>query len=603
MAQLYPDIDTIKKLHQPPTEGEHYLLTFLSLHLSNEYEVYYHPFINGDRPDIVVLKQNGGAIIIAVKDWMLDKYNIEGNHWRLIEDNSLVKSPLSQVQEYRDNLFNLHIDRLLSRSIQNKFYNVLISTVVYFHYTTTTKIQDAISDTGYTACWGNDSLTPDNLHHYLEKVRLNQPSKLFSDDLYQNFKRYLQPPLHMISEGKEIHYTKAQMELTRSESKPRRKIKGIAGSGKTLVLAQRAVNAYIRTQDIVLILTYNLSLKNYIHDRINDVKANFPWNKFYITNYHQFFKTEANNYHLSVKNLSPFSDTGFFAPAADNIKKYKAIFIDEVQDYTTAWLEIITKYFLADDGEFAVFGDEKQNIYNRPLDEQSEPIIKTISGNWNKSLNISGRFTDEIGKLAAAFQKEFLDKRYSVDEIKAMVNPMFDFEQKTLQYYNLGEKANPEDIFKQYIDCVTTYNLHPSNISILSPKIDCLRELDYLIRNKMKEKTTTTFETKEVLDYIRKHKIKQDISIIRRNKKNHFWMKTGTTKLSSIHSYKGWESHTVFLLIEQPEREGQHEAIELIYTGLTRAQVNLFVFNMGNQFYDNFFTKNMSIHNSKTTQP
>lgn len=603
MAQLYPDIDTIKKLHQPPTEGEHYLLTFLSLHLSNEYEVYYHPFINGDRPDVVILKQNGGAIIIVVKNWRLDDYNIENNNWHLIKDSSFVKSPLSQVQEYRENLFNLHIYKLLSGRIQSKVYNFLINTVVYFHYTTITKIQETELNNGYTACWGNDSLTSDNLNRFLEKLRLNQPSKLFSDDLYQSFKRYLQPPLHMISEGKEIHYTKAQMELTRSESKPRRKIKGIAGSGKTLVLAQRAVNAYIRTQDTILILTYNLSLKNYIHDRINDVKANFPWSKFYITNYHQFFKTEANNYNLSVKNLNPFSDTSFFAPATDNIKKYKAIFIDEVQDYTTSWLEIITKYFLADDGEFVVFGDEKQNIYNRPLDEHSEPIIKTISGNWNKSLNISGRFTDEIGKLAAAFQQEFLDKRYTVDEITAMANPILDFEQKTLQYCNLGEKASAEDIFNQYIACVTTYNLHPSNISILSPKIDCLREMDYLIRNNMKEKTTTTFETQEVLDYIKKNKIKQDISIIRRNKKNHFWMKTGTTKLSSIHSYKGWESHTVFLLIEQSDREGQRETVELIYTGLTRARVNLFVFNLGNRFYDSFFIKNMSASNSKTTQP
>lgn len=80
-------------------------------------------------------------------------------------------------------------------------------------------------------------------------------------------------------------------------------------------------------------------------------------------------------------------------------------------------------------------------------------------------------------------------------------------------------------------------------------------------------------------------------------------MKTGTTKLSSIHSYKGWESHTVFLIIEQPEREGQQEPVELIYTALTRAQVNLFVFNLGNPYYDNFFSSNMPALKNKTTQP
>ena len=70
-------------------------------------------------------------------------------------------------------------------------------------------------------------------------------------------------------------------------------------------------------------------------------------------------------------------------------------------------------------------------------------------------------------------------------------------------------------------------------------------------------------------------------------------MKTDTTKLSSIHSFKGWESHTVFLLIE-PDEDDQFESVELVYTGLTRAQLNLFVFNMGNAFYDDFFKTKMN---------
>ena len=49
----------------------------------------------------------------------------------------------------------------------------------------------------------------------------------------------------------------------------------------------------------------------------------------------------------------------------DQIEKYSAILIDEVQDYRTVWLRLIKKYFLADNGEFVVFGDSKQDIYNR----------------------------------------------------------------------------------------------------------------------------------------------------------------------------------------------------------------------------------------------
>jgi superfamily I DNA and RNA helicase len=77
-----------------------------------------------------------------------------------------------------------------------------------------------------------------------------------------------------------------------------RKIKGVAGSGKTCILAKRAVNALkIISSSVssspdnhpnILILTYNITLKNYIHDKISQVREDFSWGCFYIKNYHDF---------------------------------------------------------------------------------------------------------------------------------------------------------------------------------------------------------------------------------------------------------------------------------------------------------------------------
>ena len=60
MAQIHPDFYTIQHLHQPATEGELILLDFLQKNLNMEFEIYYHPFINGDRPNIVILKKGCG---------------------------------------------------------------------------------------------------------------------------------------------------------------------------------------------------------------------------------------------------------------------------------------------------------------------------------------------------------------------------------------------------------------------------------------------------------------------------------------------------------------------------------------------------------------
>ncbi|MEA3374247.1 MAG: hypothetical protein U9Q62_11245 [Campylobacterota bacterium] len=91
----------------------------------------------------------------------------------------------------------------------------------------------------------------------LESITLpKKDENLFPDSIYKEFHRYLQPPFHTLEQGKDIYYTKKQKEL--SISKPlHQKIKGVAGSGKTLILAKRAVNAYKRNNTNVLILTFN----------------------------------------------------------------------------------------------------------------------------------------------------------------------------------------------------------------------------------------------------------------------------------------------------------------------------------------------------------
>ena len=258
MAQIHPDFYTIQHLHQPATEGELILLDFLQKNLNMEFEIYYHPFINGDRPNIVILKKGCGAIIISVNDWDLTDYAINDDlDWWNNSTSTKVQSPFSQINYYKENLVSLHISTFLEKKMNKWYYSNIIYTLVYFHKMSQDNIEKFIheniskednktkflKDIKYIQYWGYDSLTLQNLEEYFSKIRIEQPSFLFDEDIYNNFKRYLKPPFHQLEEGIDIKYTKAQAELIRSESRPRRKIKGIAGSGKTLVLAKRAVNA------------------------------------------------------------------------------------------------------------------------------------------------------------------------------------------------------------------------------------------------------------------------------------------------------------------------------------------------------------------------
>ena len=66
-------------------------------------------------------------------------------------------------------------------------------------------------------------------------------------------------------------------------------------------------------------------------------------------------------------------------------------------------------------------------------------------------------------------------------------------------------------------------------------------------------------------------------------------MNSGTLKISTINSFKGWESEVVFLILEPKYESSTSFNLsfdELLYTGLTRCRRNLIVINFGNQEYD-----------------
>jgi len=632
MAKLSPTFEKINELKVPPTPGEMELLQTLVQNLDDSFEIYFQPFFNGDQPDIIVVRPKYCILIIEVKDWSLDSYSIVDGEWIVKNNNSRISSPIEQVNNYKFNLINLHWEGFFEQAIKGKrkrHYDI-ITSLVYFSKSPTHEVK-AFIDKGYenkkekvywTKYIGNDIVKNNNsfTHFITYESGLETSKSIFSDNLYKKLYRYLKPPFHQEEEGRNIVYNKEQLSLIESQANVRQKIKGVAGCGKTLVLAKRAVNAHIRTSEKVLILTYNISLRNYIHDLISDVRESFAWGNFEINNYHSFFGAKANNYGVPISSLDDYDDVTFFENEKYNINKYSCIVIDEVQDYKTEWIEIITKYFLNDDGEFVVFGDEKQNIYDRPL-ENKEPIIRTIPGRWNKSLKVSFRFDGNIAKLAMDFQKEFLDQKYEIDEIVAQQDL---FENQMIKYFNIEDKFDSKDYSYELSKIILDYlmnelrknDIHPSDVAILSPKVDVLLNLDALIRNEEKEKTITVFEKLEDhvelrsyyglddpsnmswsnIDKYRSQKMKArqenfniDVKKIRRNKKMHFYMQTGTMKLSTIHSFKGWEIHTLVLLIEDADVDDEFLTEELIYTGLTRSRRNLIVINNNIDKYDEFF--------------
>ena len=82
-------------------------------------------------------------------------------------------------------------------------------------------------------------------------------------------------------------------------------------------------------------------------------------------------------------------------------------------------------------------------------------------------------------------------------------------------------------------------------------------------------------------------KYSHDYKKISASKKKGFNLNSGVMKLSSTHSFKGFESPFIFLIVHEGDSP------EMVLTGLTRATENIIVYMQSNSKYFNFFTKHL----------
>lgn len=705
------------------------MLDFLGKVLDDSYEVYFNPYLNGDRPDVLIMREGNGVMVIEVKDWNLDNFKLnEKKKWVLTPNGAIKKSPIDQVLKYKDNLFDLHVDKLLEKKIKDIRHFRIVACAVYFHCASQNKVESLLvnpykDDKRYQDFLkynidliGKDGLEETRFNEILQKRYLSKDkhSFLFTGELYENFKRILSPSVHMKAQGEPYIYSDKQKEIIygrweNGELKIQleQRVKGVFGSGKTTVLAARAVQAYKRAlvrnnNPRILILTFNITLKNFIHDKLMRVDETFPLESFIIINYHSFINAELNNLNIDVivpdnypkekigeyLEQNYYSNISLFEEHKNGIVKYDAVLIDEIQDYHRPWMDIIKNYFRDPEGDYVLFGDVKQNIYGQPTSQKD--VITNVIGKPNE-LKKCYRSDFKVMDLAKSYQLNIFRDKYDLDDFSE--NGTWTFmghEQQKEGYINymyLQEKNTIVALYNIIRGNILNKvnNISPNDITILGYTTYLLRLFDCFYRYASRERTNSMLETVEVMYMthlnflgndmdsadgwfknisahltkklfpntkvlsdnnvikLRKHIAKlftiydlyskfsetfinrlkeecevcgistdtffaflkhyeeelktfkskvysSDYKTIRDNKKLHFWMNSGTIKISTINSFKGWESEALFLIIEPKYDQSTSFNMsfdELLYTGITRSKRDLIVVNFGNAEYDN----------------
>lgn len=586
------------------TEGEEYLLN----HFKNSprfkgWTIFEQPHINSMKPDFILLHPKKGIIIIEVKDWNLSSLKYEnGGYIRGTDGRQIKKNPINQVENYKNSILKTELINsiYLSEELNDNFF-ACIETVVYFHKATEVQVREFCGKgKSYTKIWNkpefdyisntNNKLTATN-HTFalsLNESKLNRNGKL--TNLVEELKANLQHADYNYERKQPIKLTPEQEKLAKLQKGSIRRWSGVAGAGKSLSLAQKAVNALKENnKNRVLILTFNITLRHYLRDLCSQqfgistydgerkkLKANLTINHF-----HGFLITFMAEHELEVDFNQDENFTQKWIDAIteyvqnNSIKnhfKYDYILIDEGQDFHGEWIRLLKNFFTSE-GELFIVYDKAQDIYKHGIWIEDSNQIKNIGFRGQPgTLKVSMRLPLKIASLIQDIRNKF---NIDADEIKIPINTQQSFIDTTKWINHLASNISEKlaQIENQVVELMQNNALE--DITILTTNENTGIEIVNRFKNRG-IKISHVYDIKKQKDHKR-----------RRNEKWKFQGGTGRLKICSYHSYKGWETPNIILVLDAPNIEydeeghifqGEYEergVFDAIFISMSRIKKNL----------------------------
>ena len=595
--RIFPSWKALNELKQPLLPGERFLAEYLDKNLPKSWKIFLKTELDwggvGKSPDIVIAHETGGIMIIEVKDWVPEKYRCNTSTTgkgkkihRITTTKSgkeiLLSNPINQVEEYRNLLFE-GLPEIDEEIYQNKKKFNLIKIGLYFHNSTTKEAKQIIGPYDPFKCkvFGKDVLeTTNSIEHIIPLLTLlkSHNKTTMGKEWFKKFHNWIMPPRHKIDDGIYLSFNTKQKRYIYPKPNSKQKLAGVAGSGKTLVLAMRAANLAAQDKK-VLVICFNITLRHYIKKQINKARAKFWWNKINIMHFDGFCKryaltheipfpfdgTDEENIQRHRKNLISHRENN------SNYLKYDAILIDEGNDFEEEWYKYLCS-FLTKNNEILFAVDKKQNIYKRDL--------KWAKGRAGELLDQGYRLPKNQIKIINQFSKEFLATSDDAAENSVIIPP--DEGQLSLlpaKYESIWKTVKSFDDVKKELHTYLLYlikdlSMKLSDIVIL---VDNRKE-----GNNLKEYIQDKLKIKNIMDVF-------SIGPIGRLKKITFKVDSPYLKMSTIHSFKGWEARNVIIVTPEKKLIDSN-----LYAALTRVRENLIVINQ-NKRYQKFGDENFEI--------
>ncbi|WP_139991867.1 3'-5' exonuclease [Paenibacillus paridis] len=636
MAYMIPEV-----IRTSATTGERLLFRTLKDHLPSDYVVYYEPEIQGRRPDFVIIGPDLGLVVLEVKDYTKSTlYQINQDEWLLHTSSGRMETVKNPYKQARDNARHV-VDQLKKDhnliQLEGNYSGRLKFAYGFGTVFTRMKQEDFIKYDLYSVISPQFVLCRDEIDQdedifsaeiLIEKIQgmftiWSHRKYVLSEDDIQAIRYHLFPEVRISAEFRQqtnyqdqlllsLHNIKTmdlhQENMAKQLGDRHRLIRGVAGSGKTLVLASRAkILAKQHPEWKILVLCYGIPLSRSLQQMINRMMDEpedlFDWVNLAEENQtiSQHHNVEVYNFHewlrkvLNVRDIDVPVLIEKLERKEAILPSYEAILIDEGQDFDPEWLRLLNHMLNPNTQNLLLVEDRAQSIFKR-----KSSLLQNTGLDFrgrSRILSINYRNTAQIVQFAWDFYQH-----HSVLQNKVQEGSLDGIEiippQSTRRKgpEPLIKRCNSfceeiQSVIKHIIDLHTIKNIPYSEMVIL-----------YRVKN--------NYQT-SYIDIIRKQVEEAGLPYkwITENSetKREFDKASEKIKISTIDSAKGLDFRAVFIVNAENMpfslEEVEEREVSLFYIAITRALEWLHISYSGNSKFTAYLdgVQQLSIANKSTS--
>jgi hypothetical protein len=589
-----PPREELQRLRTPLDEAERLVFEFFDGHLSPEWEIYVQPHLNGLRPDFVLLHPDIGIGVFEVKGWDLD-----GGLYSIAPTNSgaprlfvrtgdgrrqPIENPVEKLHLYRSEIARLYCPGLDRRAgLAAVTAGVVVPTASQASVSAVLgpaldyRAQDR-AVLPYLRIIGADPLIRGAIGQVFPDAQRSS-SHVMTPEIADDLRHWLVEPDLAAEQRDPPFLDREQLTLvnTRTESGYRR-IRGPAGSGKTMVLAGRAA-ALEREGKDVLVVAYNHTLLNYLRDsavRFGCDSRRITWLTFhswckrvmtecgriaeYDALFHGYSETDDERREAILATGMPALVDQTLRDPTVAVARYDAVLVDEAQDMLPEWWAAL-RQIVKPRGEMVLVADVAQDLYDRRTRWTERAMTGAgFTGKW-VDLDYSYRMPTQLTELARHFVQTYLPASDSPLP-KAPAQQELDVDISRLRWLQVPSEELAATCAEAVAEMVVSsrsedrdWSLAFADVVFLCDRIGDGQKVSRLLGERgIKIAGTYADDSRE-----------------RTRQKRHFFKGDARVKGTTIHSFKGWEGRSLVIGVVGAD---SYRAKSLVYCGMTRLKAH-----------------------------